>query len=224
MGAEAAPRSLRTESFAERKRRARRLVAGLATAYPDARCALEFRSPWELLVATVLSAQSTDAQVNRTTPALFREFPTPAALAGAPRERIESLIRRLGMFRRKAESLQRLAHAVHHEHGGEVPHSLEALVCLSGVGRKTANVILGTAFGEPAITVDTHVGRLSRRMGLSDATDPAKVEQDLCALLAPADWTLFCHRMIHHGRQVCAARRPACSGCAVRSLCPRVDV
>lgn len=221
MSAEASPRA---ESFAARKRRAHRLVKGLATAYPEARCALEFRSPWELLVATVLSAQSTDVQVNRTTPALFREFPTPSALAAAPREHVESLIRRLGMFHRKAESLQRLAHQVDQDHGGEVPRSLDGLVRLSGVGRKTANVIMGTAFGEPAITVDTHVGRLSRRMGLSLETAPAEIEQDLSALLAPADWTMFCHRMIHHGRQVCTARRPACAACAVRDLCPCVDV
>jgi endonuclease-3 len=205
-----------------RKRRTRRIAERLAAVYPDAACALVFGSPWELLVATVLSAQSPDAQVNRTTPALFREFPTPAALAAAPRGRLESIIRPLGVFRRKAESLQRMALQVHHHHCGEVPRTLPALTRLAGVGRKTANVVLGVAYGEPAITVDTHVGRLARRMGLSMQTDPVKVEQDLVALLPPKRWTAFSHGMIRHGREVCTARRPACLRCPLLRLCPRV--
>ena len=212
------------EGPAARKRRARRIAERLAAVYPDASCALVFGSPWELLVATVLSAQSTDAQVNRTTPRLFREFPTPAALAAAPRGRLESIIRPLGVFRRKAESLQRMALQVGEEHSGEVPRTLPALTRLAGVGRKTANVVLGVAYGEPAITVDTHVGRLARRMGLSAATDPVKVEQDLLALLPPRRWTAFSHGMIRHGREVCTARRPACPRCPLRRFCPRVGV
>jgi endonuclease-3 len=207
-----------------RKRRARRIAERLAAVHPDASCALHFGSPWELLVATVLSAQSTDARVNRMTPVLFREFSTPAALAAAPRGRVESIIRPLGVFRRKAESLQRMALQVHQDHGGEVPRTLPELTRLAGVGRKTANVVLGVAYGAPAITVDTHVGRLARRMGLSVETDPTKVEQDLCTLLPPKRWTAFSHAMILHGRQVCTARRPACVRCPLLKLCPRVGV
>jgi endonuclease-3 len=200
------------------------IARGLAEAYPDARCALVFRSPWELLVATVLSAQSTDAQVNRITPALFGEAPTPGALARASVRRLEELIRPVGMFRRKAASLHRMARQVLDRYGGDVPQSLEGLTELDGVGRKTANVILGTAYGLPAITVDTHVGRLARRMGLSGERDPERVEGDLTRLLPAREWTVFCHRMIHHGRQVCTARKPRCSECRLVEICPRIGV
>ena len=201
-----------------------RIAGGLAEAYPDARCALVFRSPWELLVATVLSAQSTDAQVNRVTPALFAEAPTPGAVAQASVRRLEELIRPVGMFRRKAASLHRMARQVLDRYGGDVPQSLEGLTELDGVGRKTANVILGTAYGLPAITVDTHVGRLARRMGLSGERDPERVEGDLTRLLPAREWTVFCHRMIHHGRQVCTARKPRCSECRLVEFCPRTGV
>jgi endonuclease-3 len=210
------------EAVGPRRRRASRIARRLAEIYPDASCALVFRSPWELLVATVLSAQSTDAQVNRITPALFGELPTPGALARAPTARVQALIRPVGMFRRKAEALQRMARQLLDRHDGDVPRSLEGLTQLDGVGRKTANVILGTAYGQPAITVDTHVGRLARRMGLSREREPERVETDLARLLPSAEWTAFCHRMIHHGRQVCAARRPRCGECRLADLCPRI--
>ena len=206
------------------RRRALRITRALARIHPDARCALVFRSPWELLVATVLSAQSTDAQVNRITPALFAELPTPDALARAPARRLEALIRPAGMFRRKAQSLQRMARRLLDRHGGQVPHDLAALTSLDGVGRKTANVILGTAYGRPAITVDTHVGRLARRMGLSRERDPERIEADLACVLPAGEWIAFCHRMIHHGRQVCTARRPRCGDCDLREMCPRIGV
>lgn len=206
------------------RRRALRIARALARIHPDARCALVFRSPWELLVATVLSAQSTDAQVNRITPALFAELPTPDALARAPARRLEALIRPAGMFRRKAQSLQRMARRLLDRHGGQVPHDLAALTSLDGVGRKTANVILGTAYGRPAITVDTHVGRLARRMGLSRERDPERIEADLACVLPAGEWIAFCHRMIHHGRQVCTARRPRCGDCDLREMCPRIGV
>jgi endonuclease-3 len=212
------------EGADDRKRRAGRIARRLAAAYPDAWCSLNFRSPWELLVATVLSAQSTDAQVNRITPELFRDFPTPHALAAAGVDRLEERIRATGMFRRKARALQRMARQVVDGHDGEVPSSLDALIRLDGVGRKTANVVLGSAFGQPAITVDTHFGRLARRMGLSRHDDPERVERDVHALLPPDEWTRFSHRMIHHGREVCGARRPMCDRCPVESLCLRIGV
>jgi len=199
-----------------------RIARRLAEIYPDASCALAFGSPWELLVATVLSAQSTDAQVNRITPVLFGELPTPGALAQAPVRRVQELIRSAGMFRRKGEALRRMARQLLDRHGGDVPRSLEELTQLEGVGRKTANVILGTAYGRPAITVDTHVGRLARRMGLSHHRDPERIESDLARLLPPEEWTAFSHRMIHHGRQVCAARGPRCGECRLADICPRI--
>ena len=208
----------------ELSRQARAVSRALTRAYPEARCDLVYRSPWELLVATVLSAQSTDAQVNRITPALFAALPTARAMAVAARRRLEDLVRSAGMFRRKAEVLQRLAERVEADHGGEVPRTLDALTRLPGVGRKTANVVLGNAFGRPAITVDTHVGRLARRIGLTRQQDPDRVEQELTALLPPSAWTPFSHRMIAHGRRVCLARRPRCASCALASLCCRVGV
>jgi endonuclease-3 len=204
--------------------RARAIARRLGRAYPDAWCALRHRSPWELLVATVLSAQSTDAQVNRIAPYLFAALPTAAAMAAAPPEQVESLIRAVGMFHRKAAHLQALARGVRDRFDGAVPCTLDALTTLAGVGRKTANVVLGTAFGTPAITVDTHVGRLARRMGLSRASDPDVVERDLGALVPRREWIRFSHRMIDHGRQICAARRPACERCPLADLCPRVGV
>ena len=212
------------ESEAERRKRARAITRALARSYPDARCALDYRTPWELVVATILSAQCTDVMVNRVTPALFGEFPTPDALAHAPSARVEELIKRTGFFRQKTKSIQATARAVAEQHAGEVPDTMEALCTLPGVGRKTANVVLGTAFGKPAVFVDTHVRRLSNRLGLTFNDDPDKIERDLQALLPPREWTAFAHRLIHHGRQVCSARKPRCSACPLADFCPRIGV
>jgi endonuclease-3 len=212
------------EGEAARRKRAGAIAAALARGHPDAWCALDWKTPWQLVVATILSAQCTDVMVNRVTPTLFAEFPTPEALAQAPTQRVEELIKRTGFFRQKTKSIQATARAVAEEHGGEVPDAMEALCTLPGVGRKTANVVLGTAFGKPAIFVDTHVRRLSNRLGLTFNDDPDKIERDLQALLPPRAWTAFAHRMIHHGRQVCVARKPRCSACALARWCPRVGV
>jgi endonuclease-3 len=212
------------ESAVARRARARALARALARAYPDAGCALDYRNPWELLVATILSAQCTDAMVNQVTPALFAEYPAPAALAEAPPGRIEQLIKRTGFFRQKTKAIQATARAIAEQHRGIVPDAIDALCALPGIGRKTANVVLGTAFGKPAIFVDTHVRRLACRLGLSLHDDPDKIEQDLQALLPPREWTAFAHRLIHHGRRVCVARRPRCSVCALRPWCPQIGV
>ena len=212
------------ESTTTRKARARAIARALARAYPDAWCALHYRTPWELLVATILSAQCTDTMVNQVTPALFAEFPSPAALAAAPSARVEQLIKRTGFFRQKTKSIQATARAIVELHGGEVPESMEALTELPGIGRKTANVVLGTAFGQPAIFVDTHVRRLANRLGLTFEDDPDQIERDLQVLLPPKEWTVFAHRLIHHGRRVCVARKPRCSVCPAAEWCPRVGV
>ncbi|HWP65018.1 MAG TPA: endonuclease III [Candidatus Limnocylindria bacterium] len=212
------------ESKAARRVRARAIARGLANAYPDAWCELNYRTPWELLVATILSAQCTDKMVNQVTPALFAEYPTPAALAAAPAQRVEALVRRTGFYRQKTKSLQAAARDVVERHGGEVPSEMEALTKLAGVGRKTANVVRGTAFGLPAIFVDTHVARVSNRLGLTLSDDPKQIEIDLGELLPPKAWTAFAHRLIHHGRRVCAARKPRCSACPVARWCPRIGV
>ena len=216
--------NLARESTAARRVRARAIARALARAYPDAWCALHYETPWQLVVATILSAQCTDAMVNRVTPELFAAYPTPAALGAAPPARVEQLIKRTGFFRQKTKSIQATARAVAEEHGGEVPDDMEALRKLPGIGRKTANVVLGTAFGRPAIFVDTHVRRVAGRLGLTFEDDPDRIERDLRALLPPRSWTSFAHRMIHHGRQVCVARRPHCSVCPLGALCPRVGV
>jgi len=192
----------------------------LAREWPDARCELDFTSPFELLVATVLSAQTTDVRVNSVTPGLFRRWPGPAELAGASQEELEEVLRPLGFFRAKASSLRGLAAALLEEHAGQVPADLDALVRLPGVGRKTANVVLGNAFDVPGITVDTHVGRLARRLGWSTSKDAVKVERDIAALVPPERWTMLCHRLIFHGRRVCHSRRPACGACVLADLCP----
>ena len=176
------------------------------------------------MVATILSAQCTDAMVNQVTPALFAEFPTPADLARAAPARIEGLIKRTGFFRQKTKAIQATARALVAEHGGEVPETMEALNALPGIGRKTANVVLGTAFGKPAIFVDTHVRRLSNRLGLTVQDDPDKIERDLQELLPPSGWTAFAHRLIHHGRQICVARKPRCSVCPLLPHCPQIGV
>jgi endonuclease-3 len=192
----------------------------LAERYPDARCELDFSTPLELLVATVLSAQTTDVRVNQVTPRLFARYPDAVGYARADRAELEELIKPTGFFRAKTESLIKLGDALVQNFGGEVPGTLEKLVTLPGVGRKTANVVLGNAFGVPGITVDTHVGRLTRRFGWSDQEDPVKVESDLGALFPRKDWTMLSHRMIFHGRRTCHARRPACGACVVSAWCP----
>lgn len=192
----------------------------LAETYPDAHCELDFANPFELLVVTVLSAQTTDRRVNAVRPTLFAAYPDAAAMAGADRADLERIIGPLGFFRAKTESLLKLSEALLADHGGEVPASLEDLVKLPGVGRKTANVILGNAFGIPGITVDTHFGRLVRRFGWTEETDPVKVEFAVAALFPPADWTLLSHHVIWHGRRRCHAKVPACGACPLARWCP----
>jgi endonuclease-3 len=208
------------ESALARTRRARRIVRILGELHPDARIALNFGNPLELIVATILSAQCTDKKVNEVTPALFARYRSAADYAAADRADLEQTLRPTGFFRAKANSLIGLGAALVERFGGEVPSTLEALVTLPGVGRKTANVVLGHAFDTPGITVDTHVGRLSRRFGLTAHTDPVKAEADLAALLERRDWTIASDRMIFHGRRICHARRPACGACGLRRLCP----
>ncbi len=210
----------RAETALARTRRARRIVRALGELHPDARIALHFSSPLELLVATVLSAQCTDKKVNEVTPGVFARYPTAAAYAAADRDELEAILRPTGFFRAKANSLMGIGAALVERFDGEVPGRLEALVTLPGVGRKTANVVLGHCFGIPGITVDTHVGRLSRRFGLTTETDPVRVESDLAALIERRDWTIASDRMIFHGRRVCHARRPACGACAIARMCP----
>ncbi len=203
------------------RERARRILATLAATYPDAHCALDHRTPYELLVATILSAQCTDVRVNLVTPALFLKYPTARDLAAARPEDVEALIRSTGFFRNKTRSLLGMAAAVTERHGGEVPRDMESLRVLPGVGRKTANVVLGNAFGiDEGIVVDTHVTRLSRLLGLTRHTDAEKIERDLMALVPREHWTQVSHWLITHGRQVCIARRPRCEQCPLASLCP----
>ncbi len=201
-------------------RRARAINRALAQVYPDAHCELDFENAFQLLCATVLSAQCTDVRVNQVTPALFARFPDARAMAGAAREDVEDIIRSTGFFRAKAKSLMELSSDIVHRYGGEVPGRLEDLVTLRGVGRKTANVVLGNAFGVPGITVDTHMGRLARRLGLTANGDPVAVERDLMALIARPEWTWWSHRVIFHGRRRCTARKPDCAGCEIAALCP----
>lgn len=204
--------------------RARRIVRELASVYPDAHCALHYSNPLQLLVATILSAQCTDIRVNMVTPALFARYPDAQAFAGADRKELEKLIQSTGFFRNKARNIQLCCQQLVEQYGGAVPATMEELVPLAGVGRKTANVILGNAFGLPGIPVDTHVSRLSQRMGLTVVSDPVKIERDLMDLVPKKEWTMFGHRMIFHGRQVCHARKPACDQCTLADLCPRIGV
>jgi endonuclease-3 len=206
------------------RRRARRINRLLRAEYPDAHCALQHEGPFQLLIATILSAQCTDVQVNKVTPALFQRFPDPAAFAAAARREVEPVIQSLGFFRSKANNIIRCCQQLVERHAGQVPQSMDELVALAGVGRKTANVVLGNSFGVPGLVVDTHVGRLSRRLGLTTATDPVKVEHDLMALLPRQEWTMFSHRMIFHGRRVCRSLRPRCESCVLARVCPRVGV
>ncbi|WP_237318792.1 endonuclease III [Streptomyces sp. JJ36] len=201
-------------------RRARRMNRELAEVYPYAHPELDFENPFELLVATVLSAQTTDLRVNQTTPALFAAYPAPEDMAAAEPEALEELIRPTGFFRAKAKSLLGLSAALRDRFGGEVPGRLEDLVTLPGVGRKTANVVLGNAFGVPGLTVDTHFGRLVRRFGWTEQQDPEKVEAEIADLFPRSEWTMLSHRLIFHGRRVCHSRKPACGACPVAALCP----
>ncbi|MBL8792783.1 MAG: endonuclease III, partial [Planctomycetia bacterium] len=208
----------------ELKAHARRVLRSLKKQYPDARCALHYENPLQLLIATILSAQCTDVRVNKVTPALFAQFPDVASFAHAKPKELERAIQSTGFFRNKARNIIQCCQQIIERHQGEVPRTLDELVQLAGIGRKTANVILGNAFDMPGITVDTHLGRLSRRMGLSTQTNPVKVERDLMELVPRKHWTMFSHWMIHHGRQVCHARRPACDRCVLAKYCPRVGV
>ncbi len=200
------------------------LLDRLEQIYPEAVCALNYENPWQLLVATILSAQCTDKRVNQVTGDLFRALPTPAALARADQEQVEALIRTTGFYRNKAKNLIGCAQALLERHAGEVPAALDALVALPGVGRKTANVVLGNIFKIPGMVVDTHVKRLSRRFGWTRETDPVRIERDLCDLLPPSRWTQCGHTLIEHGRTCCKAPVPYCSRCPVVELCPRVGV
>ncbi|MFF7300322.1 endonuclease III [Streptomyces sp. NPDC008265] len=201
-------------------RRARRINRELAEIYPYAHPELDFRNPFELLVATVLSAQTTDLRVNQTTPALFAAYPTPEDMAAAAPEDLEELIRPTGFFRAKSRSLLGLSQALRDRFDGEVPGRIEDLVTLPGVGRKTANVVLGNAFGVPGITVDTHFGRLVRRWKWTEQEDPEKVEAEICAIFPKSEWTMLSHRVVFHGRRICHARKPACGACPIAPLCP----
>lgn len=203
-----------------RTRRARRIDRELTDLYPDAHCELDFTTPLELSVATILSAQCTDVRVNLVTPALFARYRSAADYADADRTELEEMIRTTGFFRNKATSIIGLGRQLEDRFGGEVPPRLEDLVTLPGIGRKTANVVLGNAFAIPGITVDTHLGRLARRWGWTAETDPVKVESAIAELIPRKDWTMLSHRAIWHGRRVCHARRPACGACGIAELCP----
>ncbi len=197
----------------------------LVRLYPDAECALRHKNAFELLIATILSAQTTDVRVNMVTPALFKKYPTPKAMAAAEQEDLEELVRTTGFFRNKAKSIKGAATAIVERHDGKVPDTMERLTDLPGVARKTANVVLGNAFDKnEGFVVDTHVGRLSQRLGLSKQKDPVKIEQDLVKVFEREHWALLAHLLIYHGRQVCDARKPKCSECTLAKLCPQVGV
>jgi endonuclease-3 len=207
------------------RERAPEIFDRLKKAYPEARCSLDFQTPFQLLVATILSAQCTDKRVNMVTPKLFATYPTPAALAAAKQADVEELVKTTGFFRNKSKSLLGVSAAIESEHGGDVPGTLEELVKLPGVGRKTANVILGNAFDRnEGVVVDTHVARVSKRLGLTKHDDPVKIEQDLMKLFPSEQWTLLAHLLIWHGRQICEARLPKCSSCPLADLCPSFGI
>jgi endonuclease-3 len=219
------PARARRESKRARKARTEEILGRLKTEYPDSSCALTFRNPLELLVSTILSAQCTDKRVNMVTPELFRRCPTAADYAEIPSPELEALIRSTGFFRNKARSLRGMGQALVDEHGGEVPADMKALVALPGVARKTANVVLGNAFGiDEGVVVDTHVGRISNLLALSGEKNPVKIERDLMALVPQSDWTLWSHLLIDHGRAVCKARRPDCESCVLVDRCPSAGV
>lgn len=206
-------------TFALRKRAAK-VLQGLRAAYPDAGCELVFSNPLELAVAAILSAQCTDKRVNLVTPALFRKYRTAADWAKTPQDVLESEIRSTGFFRNKAKNIRALCAELEKNHGGRIPDDLDVLITLPGIGRKTANLLIATAYGKPGIIVDTHFRRLSQRLGLTKNDDPDKIEFDLKALLPEKDWSDFSHCMVFHGRRCCFARKPNCPGCPVKDLCP----
>jgi endonuclease III len=206
------------------RNRAGRIIRELARLYPDAHCALTFANPLQLLIATILSAQCTDKRVNIVTPALFARYPDAGAFSQADPAELQEMIRSTGFFRNKARNIQECCRILVEKHGGQVPGTMEELIQLPGVARKTANVVLGNAFAVPGIPVDTHVGRLGRRLALTVFTDPDKVEQDLMCLVPKKEWTLFAHRVIFHGRQVCHSRKPSCADCTLVTFCPKVGV
>jgi endonuclease-3 len=222
------PMRSQPKTTAERKRRGRRILEKLHKLYPEADCALGHNDPWQLLIATILSAQSTDETVNKVTPRLFERFPTPTALAAAPGDEVERLIHSTGFFRQKTKSIQGASKRIVEEFGGRVPQSMEELITLPGVARKTANVVLGTAFEiNEGIVVDTHVGRLAVRLGLApsakDSKDAVKIEGELMEVFPPKEWTFLGHALIWHGRKICFARKPDCPGCALAALCPSAE-
>jgi endonuclease-3 len=214
-----------TGDIVDRKAQAARVIRRLKADYPEATCALDNATPFELLVATILSAQCTDERVNMVTPELFRRWSSADAMAGAPIRELEKVIKSTGFFRNKAKNIKAASQAIVDLHGGQVPQDMEQMVALPGVGRKTANVVLGTAFGmATGIVVDTHVTRLSRRLGLTGYTDAGKIEQDLMQLVPRNEWVNFAHRLIHHGRQICTARKPKCPLCSMNAFCPKIGV
>ncbi len=215
----------RPRSIPAKQAHAAEVYRRLMDTYPDAHCELDHGTPWQLLVATILSAQCTDRRVNMVTPVLFEAFPTPAALAAAPQAAIEEIIRSTGFFRNKARNIIAMSGAIVDQHDGSVPDDMEALVTLPGVGRKTANVVLGNAFHvNVGVVVDTHVQRVARRLGLTAHTDPVKVEQDLMALFERDTWTVLAHLLIWHGRQLCHARKPLCGQCPLADICPSATI
>ncbi len=219
------PAQARRESGRARRQRAAEILARLRQTYPEVRLALDFQTPLQLVMATVLAAQCTDERVNQVTPALFRRYPTARDYAAADILELEEMVRTTGFFRNKARALKNLGTALAAEHGGEVPASLELLVALPGVGRKTANVVLGNAFGvNEGVAVDTHVQRLSRRLFLTEETDPEKIERDLMPVLPREEWTRFALLLQDHGRKICKARKPECAICPVADLCPSAEV
>jgi endonuclease-3 len=212
------------ESLAQKKVRARTIYRILTKTYPNVRCELNYRTPFQLLVATVLSAQCTDKRVNQTTPALFKKYPNPKKMAQANLKDIERLVKSTGFYRAKARNIKGLSSKIITEYGGRVPSRLDDLITLPGVGRKTANVVLGHAFGIPGITVDTHFGRLSRSFGWSNSTDPVKVEFEVANLIPKKEWTNLSQRLIWHGRRVCHSRKPACGACPLAKYCPSFGI
>ena len=213
------------QTAADKRQHARKIVKLLQQTYPDVTCALRHADAYQLVVATILSAQCTDERVNMVTPALFQKYPTPADLAAARQKDVEKLIQSTGFFRNKAKSLIGMARGLVDKHNGEVPHTLDELVHLPGVGRKTANVVLGTAFGIPSgVVVDTHVERISKLLGLTTGKNAVKIELDLMQVLPKKEWINFSHRLIHHGRRICIARRPKCAECPLLKVCPRVGL
>jgi endonuclease-3 len=212
------------ESLPKKMVRAKVIYRQLSKSYPNVRCELDYKNAFQLLVATVLSAQCTDKRVNQTTPALFKKYPNPEKMANADLRDIQKLVKSTGFFRAKAKNIKGLSNKIMEEFDGKVPSNLEDLITLPGVGRKTANVVLGHAFGIPGITVDTHFGRLSRRFGWSKQSDPVKVEFEVGELIPEKEWTNLSQRMIWHGRRVCHSRKPACGACALAKLCPSYGI